>query len=192
SANAQEISVLHLAWLIKACHGIGQLFDEAQDDRVIFGTQSIARTVADRLKDVIRLNQPVRRIQWSDSGAIVQSDSITVAARRVIIWTPPNLAGAIEYEPGLPAARTQVTQRWPQGMVIKVSMVYSAPFWRDDGLNGTSYDHVSVMGETADSSNPESYSKLGILTGFVYSDKARSVSPLPADERKNILLGEIA
>jgi monoamine oxidase len=77
-------------------------------------------------------------------------------------------------------------------MVIKVSMVYSAPFWRDDGLSGTSYDHVSVMGETADSSNPESHSKLGILTGFVYSDKARSVSPLPAEERKRILLGEIA
>ena len=86
----------------------------------------------------------------------------------------------------------QVTQRWPQGLVIKVSMVYSAPFWRDDGLNGTSYDHLSLMGETADSSNPETYSKAGILTGFVYTDNARKVAPLPAEERKGVLLGEVA
>ena len=77
-------------------------------------------------------------------------------ARHVIVCVPPHLAGAIEYAPPLPTNRMQVTQRWPQGLVIKVSMVYSAPFWRDDGLNGTSYDHISVMGETADSSNPES------------------------------------
>jgi len=192
SASPKEISVLHLAWLIKACHGIGQLFDDAQDDRVVGGTQSIARRVAERLKAEIRFNQPVRRIQWNDTGAIVQSDSISVAARRVIICVPPNLAGAIEYEPALPTARTQVTQRWPQGLVIKVSMVYPSPFWRDDGLNGTSYDHISLMGETADSSNPPTHSKLGILTGFVYADNARKVAPLPAAERRRILLGEVA
>lgn len=192
SASPEEISVLHLAWLIKACHGIGELFGDAQADRVIGGTQRVARRVAARLKNEIKLNQPVRRIQWNDKGAVVQSDSIAVAARRVIVCVPPNLAGAIEYEPALTTSRMQVTQRWPQGLVIKVSMVYSAPFWRDDGLNGTSYDHLSVMGETADSSNPPAYSKAGILTGFVYSDNARKVAPLPAEERKRILLGEVA
>jgi monoamine oxidase len=192
SASPEEISVLHLAWLIKACHGIGELFGDAQADRVIGGTQRVARRVAERLKNEIKLNQPVRRIQWNDTGAVVQSDSIAVTARRVIVCVPPSLAGAIEYEPALTTSRTQVTQRWPQGLVIKVSIVYSAPFWRDDGLNGTSYDHLSVMGETADSSNPPEYSKAGILTGFVYSDNARKVAPLPAQERKRLLLGEIA
>jgi monoamine oxidase len=192
SASPEEISVLHLAWLIKACHGIGELFGDAQADRLIGGTQRVARRVAERLKDEIRLNQPVRRIAWTDKGAVVQSDSITVNARHVIICVPPVLAGAIEYSPALPTNRMQVTQRWPQGLVIKVSMVYRAPFWRDDGLNGTSYDHISVMGETADSSNPPEYSKTGILTGFVYSDNARAVAPLPAEERKRLLLGEVA
>ena len=154
SASPEEISVLHLAWLIKACHGIGELFGDAQADRLIGGTQLVARRVAERLKDEIKFNQPVRRIQWNDKGAVVQSDSIAVTARRVIVCVPPSLAGAIEYAPALTTNRMQVTQRWPQGLVIKVSMVYSAPFWRDDGLNGTSYDHISVMGETADSSNP--------------------------------------
>ena len=66
------------------------------------------------------------------------------------------------------------------------------PFWRDDGLTGTSYDHISVMGETADSSNPESISKAGILTGFVYTDNARKVAPMAPEERKKLLLGEVA
>lgn len=192
SASPEEISVLHLAWLIKACHGIGELFGDAQADRLIGGTQRVARRVAERLKDEIKMNQPVRRIRWSDKGALVQSDSIAVTARRVIVAVPPSLAGAIEYSPALPVNRTQVTQRWPQGLVIKVSMVYSAPFWRDAGLNGTSYDHISLMGETADSSNPPEYSKAGILTGFVYTDNARKVAPLAAEERKRILLGEVA
>jgi monoamine oxidase len=192
SASPEEISVLHVCWLIRACHGIGELFGDAQADRVVGGTQPVARRLAERLKNEIKLSEPVRRIQWTDKGAVVQSDRIGVDARHVIVAIPPHLAGAIEYDPMPPTARTQVTQRWPQGLVIKVSMIYERPFWRDDGLSGTSYDHISVMGETADSSNPESVTRNGILTGFVYTDNARKVAPMPADERKALLLGEIA
>ena len=192
SASPEEISMLHLCWLIKACHGIGELFGDAQAERVIGGTQLVARRVAEQLKEEVKFGQPVRRIQWSEKGAVVQSDSMAVVARRVIVAVPPNLAGAIEYAPALTTNRMQITQRWPQGLVIKVSMVYAAPFWRDDGLNGTSYDHISVLGETADSSNPLTHSNRGILTGFVYSDNARKVSPLPPAERKALVLGEVA
>jgi monoamine oxidase len=192
SASPEEISILHLAWLIKSCHGIDQLFTDAQADRIVGGSQTVARRVAQRLGADIKLNQPVRRIQWNANGAVVQSDEISVTARHVIIALPPHLAGGIEYEPSLPTDRVQVTQRWPQGLVIKVSMVYDAPFWRDVGLNGTSYDHISLMGETADSSNPPNVSKRGVLTGFVYSDNARKVAPLSEAERKRVLLDEVA
>ncbi len=148
--------------------------------------------VAEKLGNAIKLGQPVRKIEWSDRGAVVRTDTLSVAARHVIVAIPPNLAGAIEYEPSLPVNRVQVTQRWPQGLVIKVAMIYPRPFWRDDGLAGTSYDHVSIMGETADSSNPDSVSKAGVLTGFVYSDNARKVSTMTAEARKMLLLGEIA
>ena len=47
-------------------------------------------------------------------------------------------------------------------------------------------------GPTADSSNPESISKAGILTGFVYSDNARNASMMAPGERKKLFLGEIA
>jgi monoamine oxidase len=191
-ASPEEISVLHLAWLIRACDGLKELYGDAQKDGVIGGTQTVARRVAENLGPSIKLGQPVRKIEWNDKGAIVHSDQISIAARHVIVAIPPNLAGAIEYEPSLPVNRVQVTQRWPQGLVIKVAMIYSEPFWRRDGLNGTSYDHISVIGETVDSSNPETISKAGILTGFVYTDNARKVAPMAPEERKKLLLDEVA
>jgi monoamine oxidase len=192
SASPEEISVLHLAWLIRACDGLTELFGDAQADRVIGGTQPVALRIAQKLGSAVKLGQPVRRIEWNDKGALVHSDRMSVAARHVIVATPPHLAGAIEYEPSLPTSRVQVTQRWPQGLVIKVAMIYPRPFWRDDGLSGTSYDHVSTLGETADSSNPESVSRAGVLTGFVYSDNARKIAAMAPQERKKLLLADAA
>jgi monoamine oxidase len=117
---------------------------------------------------------------------------MSVAARNVIVAIPPTLANGIEFTPSLPVNRVQVTQRWPQGLVIKVAMIYARPFWRDEGLSGASYDHITTLGETADSSNPENISKAGILTGFVYSDKARKVAAMAPEERKKLLLADAA
>jgi monoamine oxidase len=195
SASAEEISILQLGWMINSCHGLGKLFGftgGAQQDRVIGGTQNVARRLAAKLGNAIKLGQPVRRIAFKDNGALVQSDRMSVAAKHVIVAVPPHLAGAIEYEPSLPTNRVQVTQRWPQGLVIKVSMVYGEPFWRKDGLSGKSFDFQALMSETADSSNPESVSRTGILTGFVYAESARKASMMPPADRKKALLAEVA
>lgn len=194
-ASPEEISILEIAYLVAACNGLEKLFSGeggAQQDRLIGGTQPIARKLADRLGNVIHLGQPVRRIKWSDKGAIVFSDMVSVAARHVIVATPPHLAGAIDYDPSPPTDRVQVTQRWPQGLVIKVAMVYPEPYWRADGLSGASLCYKSVVGETADSSVPEQYSRKGIMTGFIYSGQARKVAALPAAQRKKIVLDEMA
>jgi monoamine oxidase len=157
---------------------------------VIGGTQLVAQRLAQKLAGTIRHGQPVRRLEWSDMGAVVHAETVSIAARRVIL--APRCAGAIEYEPSLPVSRVQVTQRWPQGSAIKLHMIYAEPFWRKDGLNGASFDYESIVGETADSSVPERYSSAGILTRFVYAAQARKVAPLAADERKKLLLEESA
>ena len=63
---------------------------------------------------------------------------------------------------------------------------------RKDGLSGESFDYESILGEIDDGSVPERYSGTGILTGFVYAAHARKVAPLAADERKKLLLAEVA
>ena len=52
SASAEEISMLHLGWLIHACDSIDALFGPAQAERVIGGTQTVARKVAEKLGSV--------------------------------------------------------------------------------------------------------------------------------------------
>jgi monoamine oxidase len=191
-ASPEEISILHLGWLMHACGGLDALFGPAQEDRIIGGSQTVARRIAGKLGPAIKFGAPVRKIEWSSKSAIVHSDRISVVARRVVVAIPPTLAGAIEYQPSLPVNRVQITSHWPQGIVIKVAAIYNRPFWRDDGLSGASYDHISAVGETADSSNPESISKAGILTSFIYSDDARKVSALSPQERKKAILAELA
>src|SRR5579871_6564947 len=189
-ASPEEISILEIAFLVRACNGLDIIFGTeggAQQDRLIGGTQPIAERLADRLGNDILLGKPARRIQWNEREAIVYSDDISVAAPHVIVCTPPHLAGAIEYDPSPPTDRVQVTQRWPQGLVIKVQMIYPEPYWRADGLNGASLDYRGVVGETADSGVPERYSQKGIMTGFIYSGQARKVAPLPAAERRKLV-----
>ncbi len=194
-ASPEELSILHVLFLIKACRNLDALLGDeggAQQDLLIGGTQTVARRVADKLGDRIRENAAVRKIEWDDNGAVVHADQMSIAARHVIIAVPPHLAGAIEYQPGLPAARAQVTQRWPQGMVIKVQLIYPEPFWRRAGLSGESLDYLSMLGETDDSSPPEHVSKAGHLCGFIYADFARKAALLDAQERKRLVLTELA
>ncbi len=68
------------------------------------------------------------------------SDKVTVKGQRVIVAMAPALTSRIIYEPGMPPARDQLTQRYPQGTLTKVAAVYPKPFWRDQGLTGQALD----------------------------------------------------
>ena len=195
-ASPEQISVLSFLSLVKQCVSFDKLNgfeDAAQQDRVVGGTQPVAIGMAELLgANNIRLKSPVRRVRWTDTEATVSTDAVDVKARHVIFAGPPSLMGAIEFAPSLPMARAQITQHWPQGTVIKVAMIYSSPFWREQGLSGGSLDYSAMISETADSSTPEGHGTAGILTGFIYTDQARAASLLPAQERRQKILAEMA
>ena len=195
-ASPEQISVLSFLSLVKQCVSFAKLNgfeDAAQQDRIVGGVQPVAIGMAELLgPSNIRLRNPVRRVRWTDTEATVSTDAVDVQARHVIFAGPPSLMGAIEFAPSLPVARAQITQHWPQGIVIKVGMVYSSPFWRDQGLSGGSLDYSALVSETADSSAPEGHGTAGVLTGFIYTDQARAASLLPAQERRQKILAEMA
>lgn len=195
-ASPEQISILSFLSLLRACVDFDTLngfTNAAQQDRIIGGSQPVAIRMAEMLgADIVRLKNPVRRVRWSNDGATVQTDTLEVQARHVVFAGPPTLMGAIEFAPSLPVARAQITQHWPQGLVIKIGMVYDRPFWRDDGLSGMSLDYSAMVSETADSSTPPEHSKAGVLTGFIYTDEARAASLLSAAERRQKVLAEMA
>ena len=143
----------------------------AQMWRFVGGAQLLALKIADRLGQRVVLRSPVERIVQGTAGVTVHTRELEVHAKRAIVAIPPTLAGRIEYHPKVPADRDQLTQRLPQGTLIKVTAVYQTPFWRDAGLNGTAVSYTGPANVTFDDS-PRNGSK-GVIFGFVGGDEAR-------------------
>jgi monoamine oxidase len=189
SMEMQDISFLYFLWYIAQAGGVNPLVANAgsggaQDFRVKGGTELIPVKMAQQLglgKRVL-LNHPVRKIAQTAKGATVTADGATVHCKQVIVAIPPVLSGRIEYTPILTAKRMQLTQRIPQGSLIKTIAVYPEPFWRSQGLNGqvtSDQGPVKVMFDAS----PESGTP-GVLLGFIDADDARPLDDLPAAARQ--------
>jgi len=73
---------------------------------------------------------------------------------------------------------------------VKVQAIYERPFWRDDGLSGTSIADTGPCNITFDSS-PRS-GRPGALLGFIGGDEARGFARLSAADRRAAALAGFA
>lgn len=71
----------------------------------------------------IRLNSPVRRVRW-DGPVRVEADSGTVSAKACIVTVSTGVlaAGAIAFEPALPADVAECIAGLPMGLAMKVAL----------------------------------------------------------------------
>ena len=186
AAEPADLSLLHVLFYINSAGGFDPLVDTergAQQDRFVGGSQLLATRLAERLgDDVVRTGAPVRRIEHSADGVTVHSDAGSFAGRRAIVAVPPTLAGRIAYDPPLPGRRDQLTQRMPQGTVIKTMAIYDRPFWRERGLSGGATSDTGPAKIVFDNSPPSGAP--GVLLGFLEGERARRLGALPADERR--------
>lgn len=162
----------------------------AQMWRFVGGSQKIALEMADQLGPRVLLGSPVRSIVHGRGGVTVRTDRATFRGKRVIVAVPPTLAGRIEYDPILPFDRDQLTQRYGQGTLTKVTAVYDRPFWRDAGLTGSALDLSGPVNFTYDDSPPDG--KPGIVFGFVGGDKARAYNRSSQSRRRAAVLEQFA
>jgi monoamine oxidase len=192
AAMPADVSFLHFLFYVAAAGRMDLLLDTeggAQQDRFVEGTGTLAAKVAETLGDRVVLSAPVRRIEWSGDGARVHGDRVEVRAHRVIVAIPPTLAGRIWYDPPLPGYRDQLTQRMPMGAVIKCFAVYEEPFWRAQGLSGSSVSADGPLTLTVDNSPPEGVP--GILVGFLEGRAARELGRVSATERRELVLANL-
>jgi monoamine oxidase len=160
--------------------------DGAQMWRFHGGTQLLAQKIAKVLGNRILRSSPVERIVQSGGGVTVETRRFQVRAKSAIVAIPPTLAGRIEYSPKLPANRDQLTQRLPQGTLIKATAVYGHPFWRDDGLNGQTVSYKGPANVTFDDSPPDA--SRGVVFGFIGGDEARKFARMSAANRRAAVL----
>ena len=164
--------------------------DGAQEERIVGGSQLLALRLAERLAGPVVLSAATRRITQDDDGVVVAADGHELRARHVVVAVPPLLAGHIDYEPGLPPWRDQLTQRMPMGSVTKCMAVYDEPFWRGDGLTGQVTDDVGPVQLTFDNSPPSG--SPGILLAFLEGTHARELSHVTPDQRREAVTGCLA
>jgi monoamine oxidase len=193
AAEPRDLSFLHVLFYLHSGGGLTPLVsvkDGAQELRFVGGSQVVAQRMAAQLGPRLVLGTPVRRITDLGDSVVVESDAATWRAGRVIVALPPTLAGRIDYSPPLPAARDQLTQRFPMGSVIKCQAVYDAPFWRDAGLTGQITSDTGPVKVTFDNSPPDG--SPGVLLGFIEGEEARRWSARPVDERRAAVLESFA
>src|SRR4051794_25446386 len=160
--------------------------DGAQMWRLAGGSQRLCLKMARELGDRVVLQAPVRSIAQDGGRVTVRTRELEVRANRAIVAIPPTLAARITYHPRLPFQRDQLTQRLPQGTLIKATAVYDEPFWRDAGLNGSTVSYEGPANTTFDDS-PRDGSK-GVVFGFVGGDEARSFAAMSTSDRRAAVL----
>jgi monoamine oxidase len=148
------------------------------------------RLAADLPPGSVRTGEPVLFIEHSTSGVAVTTSKAVYNCRAVIVAMPPHLTSRIHYEPPLPAARDQLTQRAPMGAIIKALVVYDTPWWRSKGLSGYAIGKLDAIELVADSTNPRSGSP-GVLATFLTGEAATKYGAAPLAERRAAVLADL-
>jgi monoamine oxidase len=190
AAQPEDLSLLHVLFYVHSAGGFDRLVDTAggaQQDRFVGGSQLVAVRMAEQLGDRVVLDTPVRRIaQHREKGVRVVAEGMIVKAQRAIVALPPTLCGRLVYDPPLPGFRDQLTQRMPQGAVIKCMAVYDHPFWREAGLTGQATSDTGPVKLTFDNSPPSGTP--GVLLGFLEGRQARLLGRESVDLRREVVL----
>ena len=197
AAEPGDVSLLHVLFYTRSGSGFNSLVGTgggAQQDRFHGGSQRLALLMAAELgPERLRLAAPVRRIEHGENGVVLHADGaggepagLAVRAQRAVVAIPPTLAGRIAYDPPLPARRDQLTQRMPQGTVIKTMAIYGEPFWREEGLSGQATSDIGPARVVFDNSPPDG--SPGVLLGFLEGRLARQWGARPASERRGAVL----
>jgi len=197
SVEPADVSLLHVLFYAASAGGWDDLLDTeggAQQDRIVGGSQLISLRMAEAVGDRIQLETPVRSIRVEDDGGVtVRSARVEgggVRARRAIVALPPTLAGRLDYEPAMPSARDQLTQRIPMGSVIKCMAIYDEPFWRADGLSGQAFSLPGPAQVIFDNTPP--HGTPGVLLGFLEGSDARALGAAPEAERREAVVDTFA
>lgn len=199
AAEPRDVSLLHVLAYIRGAGDAGtpgtleRLINTAggaQESRFVGGSQRVSLAMARRLGRRVVLHAPVRRITQKGGRVEVVSDRGTWRARHVIVTAPPAVSASIDFEPGLPAQRAQLLQRFPQGNAIKCIAVYDEPFWRKDGYAGQVTSDAEPCRVTFDNSPPDG--SPGIMLGFIEGHHARVWSRRTGAARREAVLANFA
>lgn len=189
SAEPAEMSLLHFLFYLRSNGMLDRVISTGggnQDSRVVGGTHRISERMAEDLGGRVTLSSPVHAVHQDEAGVRVLHAHGVVAARRSVVALPPALAGRLQYDPPMPAARDGLTQQFPMGTVIKVQVAYAQPFWRAAELSGQVVSLDDPVSFTSDNSPPDG--SCGVIVGFIEGDYARAAAAMTPEARRTLVV----
>lgn len=193
TATPADISFLFFLYYARTAGGFDVVEGRSErlnsHESVVVEVQSIAKSLAAELGERVHLDSPVRSISQNDDGVRVTTDDGVYEANRAIVAVPPSLAGRIEYDPPLPARRDELTQRMPNGSVVKCLLRYETPFWRDDGFSGFAGDGEGVANYFFD--DGDLAGTTGRVVGFICGSEAREWADRSEEARREALATQL-
>lgn len=117
---------------------------EGDDRLVLGGYRRLAEGLAAGLD--VRLASAVRRIGRDGGGVEVSGPgTATVRADRAVVTLPLGVlkAGAVRFDPVLPAAHRRAVAALGMGLLDKVWLRWDRPFWREDAQMWTAVDPIA-------------------------------------------------
>ena len=160
--------------------------DANQHWRVRGGAQQFSQGIAANLDGRLSLNEGVGRIERLDEGYRVTTRGLDILTERIAVAIPPTLTSRIDFEPALPALRTQYAQRVPMGNTIKAHLCYDTPFWREEGWSGEVVSDGAPLSVVYD--NTDVAGLQPSLVGFIVADAARRLGAKTQQQRKEDVL----
>ncbi|WP_170885577.1 flavin monoamine oxidase family protein [Bacillus alkalicellulosilyticus] len=182
--NLSEVSLLDLLWNIRAAGSVQNIL-KAETYWLKEGTQKLAEHLSNGLTKSIEFGEVIQEVCWNDNQVTVKSKQHTWNAKKLILTMLSPLTNEIHFEPPLPTQYVQLTQNIGETAVIKAMVVYDRPFWRDNGLSGSSYGGEGPIHMTVDSSIEN---QVGVLTIISSGREALSFGKQSEEERKKTVI----
>ncbi|WP_440053441.1 flavin monoamine oxidase family protein [Pseudoalteromonas sp. T1lg65] len=182
AAPITEISFLYLLHYIRSAGSIEQLeilSGGAQDSLIVEGAQSISLALQKQLESHIQFDA-VTKVEDHGEFCLVECQSgQLILCQSVIFAMTPTLLKNIDFSPALPPEKNSAVEQWNTSHgSIKAHVLYSRPFWREQGLSGISFIPNEVLASTFDGTRESG--EAGVLTVFVNSSDAMRALSLSA------------
>jgi monoamine oxidase len=188
-ANAGDDRISFL-WTLRE---IAYESQERTRSKIVGGNDRLPRAFASMLKDRIRMNTPVIRIEQHARGVSATARSScgemgTLDANRLICTIPfPALRG-IEMAPALSTAKRRVIQDLRYDYVVRTALQCRTRYWEKDGFNGFGHSDTpqQVWHFTHDQPGPR-----GLLVSFISGPAGERVGDMEPEQRERFVIDEM-
>ncbi|KAK7900998.1 hypothetical protein LTR67_003284 [Exophiala xenobiotica] len=194
--DPDDIGLVYWLDYVKSAGGVESLLSDGPNGAQYMtnrhGNQTISKRLAEGLEpSSVYLNCPVNGIIQTSTGAIIETLSgDAFRARKVLISVPTPLYRHIKFLPHLPADKQEYADSVQLGPYCKCILIYSSPWWREAGFNGSFIDLSGPVVFSRDvSSDADEMYAISCLIGGKY---AHEWSRLPVSRRATAVKDQLA